>query len=171
MPMNEDEIRRLAKEIQRAYRTREMIRPLTITSPEIVLEDAYAIQEAWIDLKVAEGAKVVGHKIGLTSKAMQSTSLVGEPDYGSVLDDTLYQDGVEIPAGIFRAPRVEIELAFVMKSELRGPNCKIFDVLNATDYVTPAIEVLDSRIEMVDSVTKKPRTIVEVSSGVRPSTV
>ena len=161
MAMNKDEIRRLAGEIQQAYRARHMIRPLTITSPGIVLEDAYAIQEAWVDLKVAEGAKVVGHKIGLTSKAMQSTSLVDEPDYGALLDDTLYQDGVEIPAGIFRAPRVEIELAFVMRSELRGPNCTIFDVLNATEYVTPAIELLDSRIEKIDSVTNKPRTIVD----------
>lgn len=161
MPMAREDIRRLAEEIRRAYKSREMIRPLTITSPGILLEDAYAIQSAWVDLKLAEGAKVVGHKIGLTSKAMQSTSLVDEPDYGALLDDTVFQDGVEIPAGLFRAPRVEIELAFVMRSELRGPNCTIFDVLNATEFVTPAIEVLDSRIEKVDSVTKRARTIVD----------
>src|SRR5882724_9357403 len=155
MPMDGRQIRRLAGEIQHAYQSCEMIRPLTITSPGILLEDAYAIQSAWVDLKVAEGAKVVGHKIGLTSKAMQSTSLVDEPDYGALLDDTVYQDGVEIPAGLFRAPRVEIELAFVMRSELRGPNCTIFDVLNATEFVTPAIEVLNSRVEKIDSVTKQ----------------
>jgi 2-oxo-hept-3-ene-1,7-dioate hydratase len=73
MPMDQQEIQRLAKEIQHAYHLRQMIRPLTITNPGIRLEDAYAIQSAWVDLKVAEGAKVVGHKIGLTSKAMQST--------------------------------------------------------------------------------------------------
>jgi 2-oxo-hept-3-ene-1,7-dioate hydratase len=161
MPMDQQEIQRLAKEIQHAYHLRQMIRPLTITNPGIRLEDAYAIQSAWVDLKVAEGAKVVGHKIGLTSKAMQSTSLVDEPDYGALLDDTVYQDGTEIPAGLFRAPRVEIELAFVMRSELRGPGCTIFDVLNATEFVSPAIEVLNSRIEKIDPVTKKPRTIVD----------
>ncbi len=161
MPMDKKEILEFAKQVQQAYRSKQLMRPLTVTRPGIVLEDAYAIQSAWIDLKVAEGSRVIGHKIGLTSKAMQSTSLVNEPDYGALLDDTVYEDGVDIPAGTFLAPRVEIELAFVMRSELRGPNCTVFDVLNATEFVTPAIEVLDSRIEKVDSVTKQPRTIVD----------
>jgi 2-oxo-hept-3-ene-1,7-dioate hydratase len=161
MSVGKDEIRVIAQDIQQAYVSRKMIRPLTQTRPGITLEHAYAVQQAWIDLKVEQGARVVGHKIGLTSKAMQSTSLVDEPDYGALLDDTVYQDGIEIPPGLFGAPRVEIELAFVMKGELRGPRCTIFDVLNATDYVTPAIEVLDSRIEKVDSVTGIARTIVD----------
>lgn len=161
MPIDKGEIQQLAKQMQQAYQSRTPMRPLTVTRPGIALEDGYAVQSAWIDLKVAAGARVVGHKIGLTSKAMQSTSLVNEPDYGALLDDTLYEDGIDIPAGTFLAPRVEIELAFVMRSELRGPNCTVFDVLNATEFVTPAIEVLDSRIEKVDPVSKQARTIVD----------
>jgi 2-oxo-hept-3-ene-1,7-dioate hydratase len=161
MALEKSEILDLAKQVQNAYRTKEMLRPLTQTRPGILLEDAYAVQSAWIGLKEAEGSRVLGHKIGLTSKAMQSTSLVNEPDYGALLDDTVYEDGIDIPAGTFRSPRVEIELAFVMNRELRGPNCTIFDVLNATEFVTPAIEVLDSRIEKVDSITRIARTIVD----------
>jgi 2-oxo-hept-3-ene-1,7-dioate hydratase len=161
MAMQKDEIQQLAKQIEHAYRARELMRPLTQTRPGITLEDSYAIQTAWVGLKVAEGSRVIGHKIGLTSKAMQSTSLVNEPDYGALLDDTRYEDGVDIPAGTFLSPRVEIELAFVMRSELRGPNCTIFDVLNATEFVTPAIEVLDSRVAKVDPVTNQARTIVD----------
>lgn len=161
MPMDKAGIGQAAEQIQRAYETRELMRPLTITHPGITLEDAYAIQQAWVELRVARGSRVIGHKIGLTSKAMQSTSLVDEPDYGALLDDSTFQDGVEIPAGTYLSPRVEVELAFVMGSELRGPNCSIFDVLRATEFVTPSMELLDSRIAKVDPVTSKPRTIVD----------
>lgn len=161
MPMDKATIKECAAEIQRVYETREEIRPLTITRPGITLEDSYAIQQSWVDLRLSRGARLIGHKIGLTSKAMQSTSLVNEPDYGALLDDSLYQDGVEIPAGTYLGPRVEVELAFLMRTELRGPNCTIFDVLKATEFVTPSIELLDSRIAKVDPVTKKPRTIVD----------
>lgn len=150
-----------AAKIQRAYETREPMRPLTVTEPGITLEDAYAIQSAWTDLKVARGSKLIGHKIGLTSKAMQSTSLVNEPDYGVLLDDTRFEDGAEVPAGTFLEPRVEVELAFLLRSELRGPHCTIFDVLKATEFVTPAMELLDTRIAKIDPVTNKPRTIVD----------
>jgi 2-oxo-hept-3-ene-1,7-dioate hydratase len=159
--MDEASIQKAAAQIQRAYETRELMRPLSVTQPGITLEDAYAIQSAWVDLRVARESRVVGHKIGLTSKAMQSTSLVNEPDYGALLDDSLFQDGVEIPAGTYLSPRVEVELAFVMRSELRGPHCTIFDVLNATEFVTPSIELLDSRIAKIDPDTNKPRTIVD----------
>jgi 2-oxo-hept-3-ene-1,7-dioate hydratase len=154
-------IRHLAEQIQRVYETRELMRPLTVTQPGITLEDAYAIQSGWSDMRLARGSRIVGHKIGLTSKAMQSTSMVNEPDYGVLLDDSLSQDGVEIPAGTYLEPRVEVELAFLMRNELRGPHCTIFDVLNATEYVTPAIELLDTRIAKVDAVTNKPRTIID----------
>jgi 2-oxo-hept-3-ene-1,7-dioate hydratase len=161
MPIDKTAIGDIAAQVQSAYEAREPMRPLTVTHPGITLDDAYAVQSAWVDMKCARGARIVGHKIGLTSKAMQSMSLVNEPDYGVLLDDTLYQDGVEIPAGTFLEPRVEIELAFLTRSELRGPHCTIYDVLNATEYVTPAIELLDTRIAKIDAVTKKPRTIID----------
>lgn len=118
MPMNKSTIRKYAEHIQRAYETRELMRPLSVTHPGITIEDAYSIQSAWVDLKISRGSRVVGHKIGLTSKAMQSTSLVNEPDYGALLGDSFFEDGVEIPASTYLSPRVEVELAFLMRSVL-----------------------------------------------------
>lgn len=161
MALEPHRVRELAESIQGAHERRDILRPLTVTNPGLTLEDGYAIQKAWVDIKVAAGARVVGHKIGLTSKAMQSQAVVNEPDYGVVVDDTVYESGVSIPAGTFRGPRIEIELAFVLKSELRGPNCTIFDVLRATEYICPSIEILNSRVEKIDSVTQQKRTIID----------
>jgi 2-oxo-hept-3-ene-1,7-dioate hydratase len=120
-----------------------------------------------VAIRLAEGHRVLGHKIGLTSKAMQSQSSVKEPDYGCLLDDTMFADGVEIQAGFFTAPRVEVEveLAFVLSKRLRGPGCTIFDVLNATDFIIPSLEILDSRLHRVDPETGKTRTIVDSNAG------
>ncbi|MBW8911752.1 MAG: 2-oxo-hepta-3-ene-1,7-dioic acid hydratase [Sphingomonas sp.] len=93
---------------------------------------------------------MIGHKIGLTSRAMQRSSNVNEPDFGTLLDDMLFVEGSDIPINRFIEPRVEVELAFILKDPLRGPGCTIFDVLRATDYVTPAIEIIDARIERID---------------------
>lgn len=161
MALQPDAVRAAARAVDDAYRTRELLRPFSATHPGMTIEDAYAVQSAWADLRTAGGRRIVGHKIGLTSKAMQSASLVTEPDYGVLLDDTVFDDGVDFPAGAYKAPRVEVELAFVMKREVRGPGCTVFDVLNATDYITPSIEVLDSRVHRVDPETQKPRTIVD----------
>ena len=116
--------------------------------------DAYAIQKAWIEIKVAEGRVVKGHKIGLTSKAMQSALDIDEPDSGVLLDDMFFADGGLVPTDRFIGTRVEAELAFIMKPRLAGPDCTMFDVLNATDFVVPALEILDTRIERVDPQTK-----------------
>ena len=105
-------------------------------------------------MKVAQGRIVKGHKIGLTSKAMQSALNIDEPDSGILLDDMFFADGGLVPTDRFIATRVEAELAFVMKARLSGPNCTMFDVLNATDFVVPALEILDTRIERVDPQTK-----------------
>jgi 2-oxo-hept-3-ene-1,7-dioate hydratase len=159
--LDEKTIRSLAACIEQARQTHELIRPVTAQCPEATIEDAYAIQRAWVAIRLAEGHRVLGHKIGLTSKAMQSQSSVKEPDYGCLLDDTMFADGAEIPAGTFTAPRVEVELAFIMNKRLRGPGCTIFDVLNATDFIIPSIEILDSRLHRVDPETGKTRTIVD----------
>ena len=129
--------------------------------PGITIADAYAIQKAWVDVKIAEGRIVKGHKIGLTSKAMQSALDINEPDSGVLLDDMFFADGGLVPTERFIATRVEAELAFVMSKRLAGPDCTLFDVLNATDFVVPALEILDTRIERVDPQTKATRKIFD----------
>ena len=159
--LDEKIIRSLAARIEQARKTHELIRPVTAQFPEATIEDAYAIQRAWVALRLAEGHRVLGHKIGLTSKAMQSQSSVKEPDYGCLLDDTMFADGAEIPAGTFTAPRVEVELAFILSKRLRGPGCTLFNVLGATDFLIPSLEILDSRLHRTDPETGKTRTIVD----------
>ncbi|RYF32809.1 MAG: 2-oxo-hepta-3-ene-1,7-dioic acid hydratase, partial [Comamonadaceae bacterium] len=129
--------------------------------PAMEIADSYAIQREWVALKVAEGRVVKGHKIGLTSRAMQVSSNITEPDYGALLDDMFFRDGSDIPAARFILPRVEVELAFILQRDLAGPDVSIFDVLAATNYVVPAIEIIDARIEQADRVTKAPRKVFD----------
>src|SRR6202789_2791018 len=161
MALTKDDIRLAAERLHQAEKTRQQIRQISQDHPSITLEDAYAIQKAWIEIKVAEGRVVRGHKIGLTSKAMQSALNIDEPDSGVLLDDMFFADGGLVPTERFIATRVEAELAFVMKQRLAGPGCPLFDVLNATDFVVPALEILDTRIDRVDPVTKSTRKIFD----------
>lgn len=118
---------------------------LTTTYPDISIEDAYAIQSEAIAQKIAQGRKVRGHKIGLTSKAMQAASNVHEPDYGVLLDDMFYNDGDVLEAARFIIPRIEVELAFILGAPLKGPGVTLTDVLRATEFVVPALEIIDGR--------------------------
>src|SRR5215831_18086627 len=161
MALSTDDIRMAAQRLHQAEKTRQQIRQLSLDFPGMTIEDAYAIQTAWIGIKRAEGRMIKGHKIGLTSKAMQSALNIDEPDSGVLLDDMFFADGGLVPADRFIATRVEAELAFVMSKRLTGPNCTMFDVLNATDFVVPALEVLDTRIERVDRETKATRKIFD----------
>ncbi len=161
MALTRDDISRAARRLHQAEKSRTQIRQLSQDHPAIGIEDAYAIQKAWIDIKVAEGRVVKGHKIGLTSKAMQSALNIDEPDSGVLLDDMFFADGGVVPSERFIATRVEAELAFVMKTRLAGPDCTLFDVLNATDFVVPALEILDTRIERVDQQTGATRKIFD----------
>jgi 2-oxo-hept-3-ene-1,7-dioate hydratase len=161
MALTKDEIRLAAERLHQAERTRQQIRQISLDHPGITIEDAYAIQKAWIEIKVAEGRIVRGHKIGLTSKAMQSALGIDEPDSGVLLDDMFFADGGLVPTERFIGTRVEAELAFIMKARLAGPGCTLFDVLNATDFVVPALEILDTRVERVDPVTKSTRKIFD----------
>jgi 2-oxo-hept-3-ene-1,7-dioate hydratase len=161
MALSKEEIQAAAERLDRAEKTRTQIRQLSQEFPAISLDDAYAIQKAWIEIKVGAGRVVKGHKIGLTSKAMQSALNIDEPDSGVLLDDMFFADGGIVPAERFIATRVEAELAFVMGKRLAGPDCTMFDVLNATDFVVPALEILDTRIERVDPKTKAMRKIFD----------
>jgi 2-oxo-hept-3-ene-1,7-dioate hydratase len=161
MALTQDDIRLAARRLHQAEKTKQQIRQLSLEYPAITIEDSYAIQKAWIEIKVAEGRAVKGHKIGLTSKAMQSALGIDEPDSGILLDDMFFTDGGLVPSDRFIGTRVEAELAFIMKERLAGPNSTMFDVLNATDFVVPALEILDTRIQRVDPVTKSTRKIFD----------
>ncbi|MFI8415055.1 2-oxo-hept-4-ene-1,7-dioate hydratase [Serratia sp. NPDC078593] len=159
--LDKEVLSRAVQRLHQAEQRREQIRALSLDHPEITLEDAYAIQRQWVALKIAEGRQLKGHKIGLTSRAMQVSSQISEPDYGALLDDMFFNDGSDIPIARFIVPRVEVELAFVLAKPLRGPNCTLFDVYNATDYVIPALEIIDARSHNVDPHTQRPRKVFD----------
>lgn len=162
--LSQDEIQAAAESLDQAERTRVQTGLLSLKHPQMTMDDSYAVQSAWVQKKIASGRKPIGWKIGLTSKAMQYALNINIPDSGVLFDDMVFEDGATVPADRFIQPRIEAEIAFVMKAPLRGPNVSIFDVLNATDYVTPALEILDTRILRVDPETKKARTIVDTIS-------
>lgn len=162
--LQKDVISQVAQRLNQAEKTREQIRQISLDHPQITIEDAYAIQREWVGLKIAEGRSLKGHKIGLTSKAMQASSQIDEPDYGALLDDMFFDDGCEIPTDRFIVPRIEVELAFVLAKPLSGPNCTLFDVYNATDYVIPALELIDARCHGIDPETKRPRKVFDTIS-------
>ncbi|GAB2604299.1 2-oxo-hepta-3-ene-1,7-dioic acid hydratase [Ramlibacter solisilvae] len=129
----------------------------------MTIEDGYAISRAWVQMKLAEGRRAIGHKIGLTSRAMQQASQIDEPDYGTLLDDMLFAPGA-VPADRFIAPRVEVELAFVLKHRLAGEQVGMEEVLRATDCIQPAIEIIDARIEQFDRHTRVMRKVQDTIS-------
>jgi 2-oxo-hept-3-ene-1,7-dioate hydratase len=151
----------LARELQESERTRVQLTQFSRRHPEMTIADSYAIQRAWMELKCEDGRAVIGHKIGLTSRAMQLASQISEPDYGTLLDDMLIADGAEIETARFIVPRFEVEFAFILAKPLRGPGVTVYDVLNATDYVIPALELIDARIELFDRETKAPRKVLD----------
>ena len=154
-------ITQLAAELQQSEQSRQQVGHFSKRYPDMTIADGYAVSRAWVQMKVAGGRVQRGHKIGLTSRAMQQASQISEPDYGTLLDDMFIPEGSEIPATRFIAPRVEVELAFVLGRRLQGPNVSIFDVLEATDYVVPAIEIIDARIEQFDRHTKAMRKVFD----------
>ena len=151
----------LARNLQRAQRERVQVPQFSRLHPALNVADAYAIQRAWTKLELDAGRRVIGHKIGLTSRAMQAASQITEPDFGVLFDDMLLRDGGEVEAARFIVPRLEVEFAFVLGKPLRGAHVSLFDVLGATDYVVPALELIDARIEQFDRETKAPRKVVD----------
>ena len=161
-------IQQLAAELNQSEKSGVQIEHFSKRFPGMTVEDGYRINRAWMALKLAEGHQVMGHKIGLTSRAMQQASQIDEPDYGTLLEHMRYTctpgQVLDIPIKNFIAPRVEVELAFVLKHALRGPDVTVTQVLAATDYVTPAIEIIDSRIEQFDRHTKVMRKVFDTIS-------
>ncbi len=136
----------IAQELAKAYSTREAVDPLIGRFPGITLEDSYEIQLLQIADRIAEGRRVVGHKVGLTSAAMQRQLGVNQPDYGHITDDMVFLEHEAITLGTFLQPRVEPEIAFVLKAPLAGPGITVPQALAAVDFILPAIEIIDSRI-------------------------
>jgi 2-oxo-hept-3-ene-1,7-dioate hydratase len=157
-----DLIARLASELHESERSRVQVEHFSKRFPGMTIEDGYAVSRAWVKMKTDAGRVVRGHKIGLTSRAMQMSSQIDEPDYGTLLDDMFFEPG-DIPFERFIAPRVEVELAFVLKQRLEG-EVSVDDVLAATEYVTPAIEIIDARIEQFDRHTKAMRRVQDTIS-------
>ncbi len=162
--MNPETIASLARQLYDARKTRTQLRHFSMQHPEMTIEDGYAIQREWVKLELADGRKITGRKIGLTSRAMQMASQITEPDYAPLMDDMFFETGSDLPFERFIAPRVEVELAFILGKPLKGPNVTLFDVLSATEYVTPAIEIIDSRIEQFDRETKLMRKVFDTIS-------
>jgi 2-oxo-hept-3-ene-1,7-dioate hydratase len=162
--LSENIIHDLAHRLDAAEKTRVQIPHFSREFRDITIEDAYAVQRAWVAMKLKAGRKIKGRKIGLTSKAMQRSSNISEPDYGVLLDDMFFESGTDIPCDRFIEPRVECELAFVLADTLKGPHCTLFDVLSATAYVVPAVEIIDARIERIDPQTKATRKIFDTIS-------
>jgi len=160
----QDTILQLARELYDARKTRIQLRHFSQRFPEMTVDDGYAVQRAWVALERADGRSIKGRKIGLTSRAMQQASQISEPDFAPLMDDMFFAQGSDIEASRFIAPRVEVELAFVLGKPLQGPGATLFDVLSATEYVTPAIEIIDARIEQFDRETKVMRKVFDTIS-------
>ncbi len=137
----------LAADLAQAGRSREPIAPLTAGYSDIDVVDAYEIQLINIRQRVAEGARVVGHKVGLSSKVMQQMMGVDEPDYGHLLDEMQVFEDVPVKTGQYLFPRVEVEVGFVLSDDLPGAECTEEDVLAATEALVPSIELIDTRIK------------------------
>jgi 2-oxo-hept-3-ene-1,7-dioate hydratase len=157
-------VQSLAQELREARRQRVQLRHFSKRFPGMTIDDGYAIQRAWVALEIAAGRSIRGRKIGLTSRAMQLSSQIDEPDYAPLMDDMFFAQGGDIAVSHFIAPRVEVELAFVLGLPLEGPNATLVDVLRATDYVCPALEIIDARIEQFDRETKAPRKVFDTIS-------
>ena len=145
--LTQELIRKEARELYKAEREKTTLRPLTERYPQIAIEEAYRIQLALIEMKKADGRRVVGKKIGLTSKAMQKMLSVDQPDYGHILDNMVLQDSAAFTVRELIQPKIEPEIAFILDQNLKGPGVTPIQVLAATRFVVPALEIIDSRIE------------------------
>ncbi|HLU78616.1 MAG TPA: 2-oxo-hepta-3-ene-1,7-dioic acid hydratase [Burkholderiaceae bacterium] len=157
-------IEKVAEELHAAENNRTQIRQVSLRHPEMTIDDAYRIQSAWVQRKLDEGRVVKGHKVGLTSRAMQLASNIDEPDFGVLLDDMFYHDGAAIPTDRFIVPRIEVELAFILNRDLAGPGITLTDVYDATAWVMPALEIIDARFHQIDPETKVTRKVLDTIS-------
>lgn len=158
--MTREEIAAAAAALDEAERTRTQIGLLSLAHQDMTMDDAYAVQAAWVEKKISAGRRVIGRKIGLTSKAMQAALSIDTPDSGILFNDMLFANDAAIPRDRFIQPRIEAEIAFAMKDDLKG-DVSVDDVLDATDYVQPSLEILDTRILRADPGTGRARNVCD----------
>ena len=149
----------LAAAHEQARITAVPIDPVTRAFPDITLTDAYAIQAAWIDLQLAGGAMVTGHKVGLTSRAMQMAMKIDEPDFGALFDYMFLESGTTISAADYLDPKIEVEFAFVLGDTIDRDDITPADVYAATDHIVPALELIDARSYRVHPADGRTRTV------------
>lgn len=159
--LSDGEVASEAALFDQAERTATQIRQSTAVHPAMTMEDAYRVQAAWRDLKVARGETIIGHKIGLTSRAMQAAMKIDTPDSGFLTDRMAFEPGAHLAASGFCDPKLEVELAFVLAADLVGDDLTIDDVLDATDHVVPAVELIAARSFRVDPDSGRTRTVVD----------
>ena len=159
--LTDDEIRAEAELLDAAERERRQVRQTTSAYPRMTIEEAYRVQAAWLDIRLARGERVIGHKIGLTSRAMQQAMSIDTPDSGFLTDAMVFAPDEPIAAADFCDLRLEGELAFVLADDLYGTDLRIDDVLDATDHVTAAVELIASRTPRTDPATGRTRTVVD----------
>ena len=162
--MTPEEHASAAAALLQAEATRTQIGLLSLTHSDMTMDDAYAIQNEILSAKIAQGRQIAGWKIGLTSKAMQAALNIDVPDSGILFDDMEFANGSEVPTGRFIQPRIEAEIAFIMKSAISGQDVTRGDVLAATECVTPVIEILDTRILRADPASGQTRIITDTIS-------
>ena len=162
--LTKEQIQDSARLHHEAEKARKPMRAFSLQYPDMSIEDGYAVQDAWIKLKQAEGRKIIGRKVGLTSRAMQEAMKINEPDFGTLLDDMLFENGATVPASDFIDPRIEVEITFVLKDDLFGDALTIEDVLAATDYVVPSLELIAARSHRVDPETGYTRKVYDTIS-------
>ncbi len=161
MTLSDTDVQAEAELLHQAETDAVQIRQSTEVHPEMNIDDAYRVQAAWRQIKLDRGERIVGHKIGLTSRAMQSAMNITTPDSGFLTDKMVYEPGEPIEANTFCDPKIEVELAFVLGADLAGTQVTVDDVLNATEYVTPAVELIAARSYRVDPDTGRTRTVVD----------
>ncbi len=165
MSITDDQARAEAAVLDEAERTATQVRQTTSIHPDLTLDDAYRIQAAWQDLRLTRGERLVGHKIGLTSRAMQQAMRIDTPDSGFLTDAMVHAADTELPAASYTDPKLEVELAFVLGRDLTvepgADDLTVDDVLDATDHVTPAAELLAARSVRIDPDTGRTRTVID----------
>tara|TARA_R100001143_G_scaffold63461_1_gene70686 strand:- start:4748 stop:5557 length:810 start_codon:yes stop_codon:yes gene_type:complete len=162
--LTKQQIQSAAAALYRAEQQKQQISPITQGFPDMDMDDAYAIQSDWVQQKISAGDELIGYKVGLTSRVMQRAMKIDTPDFGVLLKSMYFPDNSTITHADFTDPRIEVELAFVLKKELSGDKLGIDDVLDATDYIVPALELIAARSYRVDPETGYTRTVMDTIS-------
>ena len=160
-PLTAEQIKAEAALLDEADPTATQIRQTTSVYPHMTIDEAYGVQAAWLERKVERGEQLVGHKIGLTSRAMQAAMNISTPDSGFLTRDMVFSPDSTIGASRFCDPKLEIELAFVLATDLGAVDVSVEDVLDATDHVRPAVEIIAARSYRTDPESGRTRTVID----------